>query len=328
MIEKVRQLNPIYVPHSDFDAVEERIRQFFRREIYLPAMASLSIPQATLQNSPESDLSALTQALARGSVTFNRGRFSGTFSASTRRALKALGAEFDRHSLTYRLLSKDLPPDVMQASQVSAAHFAQKVSDLDEKLGLLAKKATSKAVSFSDLFDKTLFRVDKEFRTNVKGLALVPQLTDAEAQLISKEWATNLNKHVKTFVDEQVLELRRNVQKAVEAGDRYGSLVGEIRKSYGVSLNKAKFLGRQETKLMTSKYQEARYTEAGVEEYRWKCVAGSAAHPVRPSHKRLDNTIQRWDRPPVTTAPDEPERHNNPGEDYGCRCFPIPIVRF
>jgi len=328
MPAKVQQLNPIYVPRSDFDDVEERIRQFFRREIYLPAIAELAVPGAKLQNSADSDLFSLTQALSRGSITFNRGRFSGTFTAPLRRALKQMGAEFDRSNLTYRLQARELPEEVLQASRLSSAQFAQKIDDLDEKLTQLSQKATSKAVKFSDLFDKTLFRVDKEFRANVRTLSIVPKLTDEEASKISDKWATNLNKDIKTFIDEQVLELRKNVEKAKTAGDRFGSLVGEIHKSYGVSLNKAKFLARQETKLLSAKYQEARYQQVGVNEYRWKCVAGSPAHPVRPAHKRLDNTIQRWDAPPVTTEPDEAERRNNPGEDYGCRCYAIPIVRF
>jgi SPP1 gp7 family putative phage head morphogenesis protein len=95
-----------------------------------------------------------------------------------------------------------------------------------------------------------------------------------------------------------------------------------------VSANKAKFLARQETSLMTTKLKETRYREAGVNEYKWKTVAGSKLHPVRPSHKILEGRIFRWDDPPITTPPGEAVRRNNPGQDYNCRCFAQPIVRF
>jgi SPP1 gp7 family putative phage head morphogenesis protein len=99
-----------------------------------------------------------------------------------------------------------------------------------------------------------------------------------------------------------------------------------IRESFGVTEKKAKFLARQETGLLMAKFKESRYTESGIHQYKWRCSAGSAKHPVRPSHKVLDGRVFRWDTPPITTAPDEPQRRNNPGEDFNCRCVAIPIV--
>ena len=58
--------------------------------------------------------------------------------------------------------------------------------------------------------------------------------------------------------------------------------IGAIQKSYGVTANKAKFLARQETKLLTTTLKEVRYVDAGVTKYKWKSVTGTAAHPVRP----------------------------------------------
>jgi SPP1 gp7 family putative phage head morphogenesis protein len=79
---------------------------------------------------------------------------------------------------------------------------------------------------------------------------------------------------------------------------------------------------------MIAAYKKEKYTSAGVNKYKWRCVAGSPLHPVRPSHKALNGKIFSFDDPPITTMPGEPVRRNNPREDYGCRCHAVPIVEF
>lgn len=123
------------------------------------------------------------------------------------------------------------------------------------------------------------------------------------------------------------MKLRKQVMAAAFRGNRYDALVKTIQRSYGVTVSKAKFLAHQETNLLMAKFKETRYTDAGIVEYRWRCVTGSKLHPVRPSHKALDGKIFRFDDPPITTPPSEAPRRNNPGEDYGCRCTAVPVVR-
>ncbi len=108
-------------------------------------------------------------------------------------------------------------------------------------------------------------------------------------------------------------------------GYRYETLVAEIQKSYGISQRKAKFLARQETSLLMSKFKQVRYQEAGSNEYIWDCVAGSSAHPVRHFHLLNRGKIFRWDTgAPINANGDR----KNPGQDYNCRCFAKPIIRF
>ncbi len=120
-------------------------------------------------------------------------------------------------------------------------------------------------------------------------------------------------------------DLRMKVQENVLAGNRYEGLVSDITKSFNVTASKAKFLARQETKLMTTKLKEDRYKEAGISEYKWVCVTGSKNHPVRPMHKKNNGMIFSFDNPPTV---DENGSRKNPGQDYNCRCMAVPIVRF
>ena len=52
-------------------------------------------------------------------------------------------------------------------------------------------------------------------------------------------------------------------------------------------------------------------------------VVGSPNHPVREMHKALAGKVFSWDDPPITN---EKGDRNNPGQDYGCRCYARPIV--
>jgi len=153
-------------------------------------------------------------------------------------------------------------------------------------------------------------------------------LTAQERAKIAGDWANNMDLYIQKFTEEQIKKLRKDIQQQVFKGNRRETMVKKIQDSYKVTANKAKFLARQETSLLMAKFKESRYTSAGVTHYKWRCVAGSKLHPVRPSHKRLDGKTFTWQDPPITTEADEPVRRNNPGQDYNCRCTAIPIVRF
>lgn len=90
---------------------------------------------------------------------------------------------------------------------------------------------------------------------------------------------------------------------------------------YGASKAKAKFLARQETSLLMSKYQEERFKDLGITHYKW---SGADDQRERPDHKLLNGKIFRFDDPPVTNR--STGAKNNPGEDFNCRCIAIAIV--
>jgi SPP1 gp7 family putative phage head morphogenesis protein len=158
-----------------------------------------------------------------------------------------------------------------------------------------------------------------------KNILVMPRLTDSEREKIADEYTLNLTRYIQTFTEKEIVNLREKIEKNVMSGSRYESIIQSIKRSYGVSQNKAKFLARQETNLMMSSFKAARYQSAGVEEYIWTTVVGSKNHPVRPMHKALDGKIFRFDSPPITS---QDGQRNNPGEDFGCRCTARPIVRF
>lgn len=326
-MEKIIELKPIKETTEDYEAIEKRIKELFRKLIYLPLLKEFGEPKRMLANAIDGK-DALLYALHTGRVTFNRGTFSGKFNASISKELKRLGAKWDRTQGSWKLPLASLPQEYRSAIAASEIKFQEKIAGIDRKLAQILPEEIAGQFKGSDLFDRTLWKTDRNFAASVKGITVAPQLTLEARKRIAEEWEKNLQLYIQDFTSKEILELRANMKKSVFSGNRFESAVKAIQDSYGVSANKAKFLARQETSLLMTKFKQTRYEDAGVKEYRWGTVTGSKLHPVRPAHKRLDGKIFRWDDPPIVTEAGEPIRRCNPGQDYNCRCFARPIVRF
>lgn len=212
----------------------------------------------------------------------------------------------------------------------SEAAFQKKIDKIDAKLGeVFTQEALGKGISqklnTDHLFERTLWKVESEFQRSVKNITIAPKLTPAQAKRLSTEWGTNMQLWIADFTQKEIIELRQKMQQTVFSGNRYGSAVKAIEDSYGVTANKAKFLARQETSLLMTKFKQTRYQDAGVDWYRWDCVTGSGKHPVRPLHKKNDKKFFRWDAPPTV---DEHGNRKNPGQDYNCRCSARAMVGY
>ena len=318
-------LRPIKETTENYEVIEKKIVQLLREEIYLPLIRELGEkPGAVIKNS----IDDLTNAILSGRITYSQGSFRGRFNSLISKELKELGAKWDRIQGTWKVPQSSLPMVVRNAIADGKIRAERKFQKIDQRLAQLLPEEIAERLKISDQFSQVLLRVDQDFESSIKGLTIAPKLTKDQREKISDEWQQNMKLWIKDFTEKEIVRLRKDVQTSVFSGNRVESMVKKIQKSYGVSQRKAKFLARQESSLLMTKFKETRYVDAGVNEYRWTCVAGSKNHPVRPSHKILDGKIFRWDNPPITTEPGETVRRNNPGQDYNCRCFAKPIVRF
>lgn len=334
------ELTPIKETTKDYEDVESKIKRLFRVHIYLPILRELDLSSKTLQNSKAF---SLAEAIKYGRIQFAQGRFTGSFSASTSRELKDLGAKWDRKTSSFKILQSALPPQIQAVISASNVRFEEKLSKIDAKLAQILPEEFADQLKVSDNFDSSLWKVDRDFHKSIKNITVAPKLSAEDRKRIADEWQNNMKLWITDFTKKEIIELRKNIQESVFKGNRYNAAIKTIYDSYGVSQNKAKFLARQETSLLMTKFKQTRYEAAGVMEYKWGAVAGTPKHPTRPWHRALaENSnaskttsdgkcvkgIYRWSDPPNTAGPGEAPRANNPGQDYNCRCYAKPIVRF
>lgn len=318
---KELELKPIEIVHSDYEQIELIIQKLFRDHIYLPLVKELGEGPKSLQNANDD----LARSLAKGKIRYYRGAFSGKFNSTLTRELKRLGAKWDRRQGVFKIPLGSLPTELRVAITLSEDRFARVVEKINKMIGNILPEKISEQFKIEKRFDTMIMKLDDKIQSGMKGLAVSPKLSDRARDKIATDYTTNLRKYISDFTVKEIVSLRERIEKNVLTGGRYEEMMKTIQHSYGVSQNKAKFLARQETNLMMAKFKESRYQDAGINEYIWRCVPGSKNHPVRPMHKALDGTRQRFDKPPIT---DEKGQRNNPGEDYNCRCYARPIVSF
>lgn len=321
----VKELPPVRTRTDDYDEIAERLAKHFKKSLYEPlAKIIREKTRVKLTN----DKAILEQAFRTGRISYDNGFIKGKLNSRITKELKKLGAVWSRSAGSFQLPIVKMPDKMQAIVQTSLLEYEKTVSQIDDKLQKILPEEIADTVQFDDLIDKSLADVDKDLRKSLKSITVSPEFSKEQLAEISKDYTLNMRKWITDWTSKEIQELRKEVQKQALMGKRFESLAEMLQQKYGTSQSKAKFLARQETHLYLAKVKETRYKQAGVEQYKWKTVVGSSAHPVRPAHKALDGKVFDWNNPPITTEPGQPTRRNHPGEDFNCRCYAIPIVRF
>lgn len=315
---------------KDYEKIEKVLRDLFKTEIYLPLVRIIGAPARVLKNEADS----LLKAIKDGRIEFYRGKFKGRFNASISKELRAIGAQWNRTTGTFKLPQSSLPIEVLNAISASHTNFQAKIAGIDRTLSQILPEEVADKLQISKIFDQTLWKTEKDFRGSLRNITVSPTLSEQSRAVISDEWQNNMKLFIKDWTKKEIANLRKGVQASIFAGNRNEAIEKLILDSHDVSINKAKFLARQETRLLLTKFKQTRYQEAGVNEYKWGISnnpiqsKNGPPHPgfVRHDHGVLEGKIFKWDNPPVTNT--LTGARNNPGQDYNCRCFAIPIVKF
>lgn len=268
----------------------------------------------------QNDGSILAEAIRNGRVVFWHGEFKGKFNSRITRELVKIGAKYNSKTKSWKIHLNLLPEEVTTAIRVSELYYQRKMSIIDENIGKFLPKNLKLDAGFESFFASELFKLDLEESDTFPDIGVRTQLSEEQRLLIAEEYSQNLEKYIKNFTEEQIYDIRERIRVAAYSGNRYENLIDTIQHTYDVTESKAKFLARQETRLLSAKYNQVKSENAGSKGYYWKCVKGSPNHPVRPSHKILDGEYITWDNPPVVDL--KTGRRAHAGEDFNCRCRP------
>lgn len=279
------------------------------------------------------DVDKLGEALRFGNLTYKNGMFSGPLDAGLTRALRDAGAEWDSRLSVFRLSEDEMEPELTQLISLSRDAYKNQMKMVDKYLSKIDPEEVSGRVAVNKIFDNAIKKTEKQFKQNVSAVTLTPSLNEEQRVRLVDRWKDSAHESIKGLISDQVSTLRARVAQSVEVGTRYSNLVKGIQHEAQCSIGRAKLIARQETKTLVNTYAKERYDDAGVHEYYWHHIAGSVAHPVRARHEALGNaskkgTTYRFDDPPIVTEPGEPERRGNPGDDFNCRCWAQPVVKF
>ena len=312
---KIRKLKPIRRKSKHHAQIEQEIARVFDRELFKPLFDILN----TRENDKESPL---FQAIASGRLFYADGMIFGSINAKLGLAIRNAGGVYDSRQKCYRIDLAKLD----EQTRAMIARASQKNKAKHERIAQTLKALEEKVKSASGEFKKHVERIIKDL--NGQATKILPtdmvvdwQTSNAQAEQIEGEYSKNLDLYIRGWMNEEILKLRKKVEENAIAGYRTDRLAKHIKAEYGVSQRKAKFLAKQETSLLVSKYAQVKMQGCGIEEYEWS-TSGDIA--VRPDHKLLDGTIQRWDSPPIVDR--ATGRRAHAGEDFGCRCVALPVI--
>lgn len=312
----MKYLKPLLMKTEYYEPIEKKLAKWFYEIILKPVLQILKEGDV-INNSGD----AIVEAINAGKIRYENGAFYGKFNSRVSKELLAQGAKFNAIKKTFEIPKSKLKPDYLFA----IARYEMRLQKVSEKIVSILddKRITGQMERLNLLpdFEKVVTKLNKNYKDIAAEIAIKPELTPAMEKQIATEWKNNLDLYIKDYTQKATLELRSKVQENVYAGNRANNLI-KIIEAQGISDKaKAKFLARQETSLLVSKFRESRFTAAGITKYKWR---GAMDERERPDHKALQNKIFSWNEPPVTDR--KTGKRSNPGEDFGCRCIAIPVV--
>lgn len=321
---QIKKLNkPAEISDQEIGILKKEILSYLVDTIYKPLIAK--VPSLDLKLVQNSKMDALA-AIRSGRIVFYRGQFRGRFSSAISSGLKGLGAEWDPKTKSWKIPLYSLPKQYREEIEAADVSYSKASKNVLEMLDQITHDINTSKVDFKKFYETATLKLDQKLDKQMENITVAPQLTTDELQNIADEYSNNLSLHIKGFADEQIISLRKKVEQNFYSGNRYENLVQTIKNSYKVSDSKAQFLARQETKLLSSQYQEQRAKSSGSSGYIWHCVKGSPKHPVREGHLLLDGQFILWDSPPVVDP--RTGRRAHAGEDFGCRCQKEIVFKF
>jgi SPP1 gp7 family putative phage head morphogenesis protein len=107
--------------------------------------------------------------------------------------------------------------------------------------------------------------------------------------------------------------------EAVTGGRRWEEIAADLRASGQVSTARANLIARTETGRAATALMEVRGEHVGSPGYIWRTAKDA---DVRPRHRELEGTFQRWAEPPIASEPGQRVMRYHPGSGPNCRCFP------
>ncbi len=315
----MKQLKPVVMVKGLENEIYQTIEEFFNDFLF-------NYIDEVLNDNVVFNSKGLVTALLKGHIKYEKGLFFSNkkIPNTLAKELEKLGGKWSKTAKGYRISGKKLPVDVMQAIAQVNIHNREKIDKIQQYLDSAQENAQYiiDKISFDTPVQGIVKNLDMQLKKSLSEIQVIPPaMTESQVKEISKNYTNNLNYYIQKWTGSEIIKLREKLQPYVMEGYRASSLEGMIAKEKGISKKKAKFLARQETKLLVSEYRKNRFQQMGVTRYIWRTVLDGRERPL---HKEHNGKIFSWSNPPIID--DRTGERGNPGEAYNCRCIAIPVL--
>lgn len=188
-----------------------------------------------------------------------------------------------------------------------------------------ARATTSRMIAEVDRRDRTAWAA----YTKHMGVALRAELQRTPIGAQVQELLQSQVGLITSLPVEAAQRVHEKTLEAITLGQRAPEHEAEIRAALAEAhpaateawlLNRATLIARTETARTASVLTQTRAEHVGSQGYVWRTARDIN---VRPSHRALEGSVQRWDAPPLS---DPPDHHSHPGQIWNCRCVALPVL--
>lgn len=282
------------------------------RRLLIEAFAQFYIP--LLQAFPKENSNpreALEHAFHIGKIRYVDGVFIGEISADISLYLKEQGAFWDYRARGWRLPLTALPTRV--------ALIAEKYMKRDDEAKRIIVTALALAPMLIDAFlsGDSLSKVAEDISDKVSEASGIPPAPEVPVPAAASPFDIRVRDVMQRTTQKEINKILKDMDSVTKKG---GSLEEYIVARSKIAESKAKAIARAEMGKEANIVLAQSNIAAGRPYYMW-ITKGDG--DVRPIHRDLDKTTQRWDNPPIAGK----NFRGHPGEAANCRCEAIPLER-
>lgn len=302
------------------------------------------------------DSNLILESLRNGDIFYQDGVFKAVNKFSN-----ALSLEFKKYGATYNkqlkgyVFKEQMPKFLSDFITMQEIRTQIKLQQLNGYLNDLEYNLDHyvESMIFHNKVVKIIDDAGKQISKNVKKINVIEhKLNKEQLNNIADNYTENMQKYVKKWTSNRIVEMRQKVQKYVVQGFREDKISSLLLDEYEEELKKAirkpkipssltefevkkmlklekerikkkaKFLAQNETSIMLAQYKKEVYTQMGFTEFRWNTIMDGRERQL---HADLDGKIFRFDNPPIIY--ERTGQRGLPGETYNCRCSLTPIRR-
>ncbi len=208
------------------------------------------------------------------------------------------------------LLPSDLRLDA-PADEAFQVALQQLEAQTEAVVGPLAAATLAERIARDvSTFNRRQFGRQMELAIGIDPFVADPNLASQVDAFVAQNVAL-----IKSLRTEQLGRVESIVLGGLRTGARVETVRKQLRESFGISRRRAEFIATDQVNKLNGQLTRSRQQQVGITEYRWST---SRDERVRPTHRALEGTIQKWSDPPVVDP--KTGRQEHPRGDY--RCLP------
>ena len=221
---KIQKLQPVYYEH-----IQKNIEKYLIDMLYKPILKIVKDNTTISTNILNSAITPIEDALQKGLIRYINGIFYGKFNARIGKALRDIGAEFDKRISAYKIDYRFLPLEIKQKIEITSQQAIKIHNFLRQELDLIENNiGKQEQIELNTI--NTVDRINKDWQDTAINLIIEPELPKHSQIILNDEYNKSLQLQIKKWTKTATQRLRNEVEENAMDGYRYEELIDRIKK--------------------------------------------------------------------------------------------------